>query len=183
MCNQLSGYSVLAFRLLTQTRPTKLGSCTRDIPLDVVEQAPGHMHCMKLPYNMVTSVFRCQTCLQLVKTLSAKFLSDLLWMRDRNNWSRKWKSSESSRAHATSPNALKLFNSLWHYNRYFTFTHGNSTHPTLNPYGKHLTSENSSHHEHLHYGKMAAVSIRHNAYRKLCPVNSIALITFSILYT
>ena len=78
---------------------------------------------------------------------------------------------------------LLLLSYLWHYNRYFTFTHGNSTHPTLNPYGKHLTSENSSHHEHLHYGKMAAVSIRHNAYRKLCPVNSIALITFSILYT
>jgi len=62
---------------------------------------------------------------------------------------------------------LLLLSYLWHNNRYFAFTHGNSTHPTLNLYGRHLTSDNSSRHEHLHYGKMAAVSIKHNAYRKL----------------
>jgi len=73
---------------------------------------------------------------------------------DRNDGSQKWKSLESNHPPF---NMLYFDKSAYCHNRYFAFARDSRMHPTLNR----LTSKICSHHESLHYGKMAAVSVMH----------------------
>ena len=60
-------------------------------------------------------------------------------------------------AHTSPQNApiLSLLSCLWHYNRCFAFTHGNSTHPTPTPNGREDVCRHkiSSHNECLNIEK------------------------------
>ena len=124
-------------------------------------------------YNLVTNIFWCQINFcrwepHFIETYLVDAVAETIVITQRSVW---WETEtmEVTRVKPASfqhillqqKHLLSLLSYLWHYNRYFDFPHCNSTHSTLNPYGRRLMSKNSSYHEHLYYSKMAAVSVRH----------------------
>ena len=107
-----------------------------------------------------------------------------LW-HDRNDGIWKWKLPWSNYPHFSTCIVLEqkcllsLVGHLGHYNMYLTFTHSNSTQPTLSC-REDVWHEKlySSHNERLHYGKMTAVFVK--CIRTGCYTHLTDLITLGI---
>ena len=135
-------------------------------------QALGHMWAVQPSPDPVTSIFWSQL-LQIVRKFSSqiKFIKTNLVDSSDRDWKSRVEVPEvkpSSFQHVPLQQKclLLLLHYLWHYNRYFAFTHSTVE----------KTSKHSCHHECLHYGKMEAVSIR--CMRTGSHAHLIVLITF-----